>query len=135
MGRSITAVVVGFVVIAALSFGTDFAVKAAVPGAFSANGGTTDPAILLATLAYVGIFATAGCYLTARLAPGRPMAHALVLGLLGLAFNVAGTFAMWDTAPAWYHYVNLALVMVWAWLGGWLREREVGRGARAPLAA
>jgi hypothetical protein len=65
------------------------------------------------------------------------MAHALVLGLLGLVFNIAGTIAMWDAAPTWYHMTQIALVMPWAWLGGWLRERELRRGAgtEAPLAA
>ena len=55
------------------------------------------------------------------------MAHALVLGVLGLLFNVAGTIAMWNMAPAWYHLTALVLVMPSAWLGGWLHERELGR--------
>lgn len=137
MGRSIVAVVVGFVLIAVLAFGTDAVIRATMPGSFAPNGATTDMGILLASIAYVGLFAVIGCYVAARLAPRRPMAHALVLGLLGLVFNVAGSIAMWDTAPAWYHVTQIALVMPWAWLGGWLRERELRRGAGsgAPLAA
>jgi hypothetical protein len=137
MGRSIAAVVIGFVLIGVLAFGTDAALPAAMPGAFTPDGGTSDPLILLASLAYVTVYAVAGCYLTARLAPRRPMAHALVLGVLGLVFNIAGTIAMWNTAPAWYHIVALALVMPSAWLGGWLRERELGRRGTptAPIAA
>jgi hypothetical protein len=128
MGRSIAAVVIGFVVIGALAFGADAILRATVPGAFTANGRMEDPAMLLFVLGYVTLFAVAGCYLTARLAPRRPMAHALVLGLLGLCFNVVGTMAQWDHAPAWYHVLALALVMPSAWLGGWLRERELRRG-------
>ena len=137
MGRSVVAIVVGFVLIAVLSFGTDAAVRAAFPGSFGPNQATTDRGILLASILYVGLFAVVGCYVTARLAPRRPMAHALVLGLLGLLFSIGGTIAMWDSAPAWYHVVQLALVMPWAWLGGWLRERELRRdaAAAAPLAA
>ena len=127
MGRSIAAVVIGFVVIGVLSFGTSAAVQAAMPGAFGPGGSTSDPTLLLATLAYVTLFAVAGCYLAARLAPRRPMAHALVLGVLGLLFNVAGTMATWNAYPAWYHVTALLLVMPSAWLGGWLRERELGR--------
>jgi hypothetical protein len=63
------------------------------------------------------VFATAGCYLAA----------ALVLGALGLAFTGAGTVAMWDAAPGWYHAVSLLLVLPYAWLGGTLRERELAR--------
>ena len=128
MRRSIVAVVVGFVLIAVLAFGTDALVGMALPGAFDAAGRTNDVAILLLTLAYVGVYAVVGCYVTARLAPSRPMRHALVLGALGLVFNVVGTMAAWDTAPAWYHVVALALVMPYAWLGGWLRERQARRG-------
>jgi hypothetical protein len=127
MGRSIAAVVIGFVVIGVLSFGASAAVRAAMPGAFGPGGSTSDPTILLATLAYVTLFAVAGCYLAARLAPRRPMAHALVLGVLGLVFNLAGTAATWSAYPAWYHVTALLLVMPSAWLGGWLRERELGR--------
>ena len=134
MGRSIAAVVIGFVVIGLLAFGTDAAVRAAMPGAFSPTGAVSDPGLLLAMLAYVTLYAVAGCYLTARLAPRRPMAHALALGVLGLLFNIAGSIAMWDTAPAWYHVVALVLVMPSAWLGGWLRERELRRGG-APRSA
>jgi hypothetical protein len=128
MGRSIAAVVIGFIVIGVLAFGTDAVLRAAMPGAFTAGGGTNDPALLLGMLAYVTLYAVAGCYLAARLAPRRPMAHAMVLGLLGLVFNVAGTVKLWDTAPAWYHVTALLLVLPSAWLGGWLRERELGRG-------
>ena len=137
MKRTVLAVAAGFVLIAALSFGTDAMVRAAWPGAFDAAGATTSVPMLLLSLAYVGVFATAGCYLTAALAPGRPMRHALILGALGLAFNVAGAAARWDTAPAWYHAAALALVLPYAWLGGRLRERELARprGGRPGLAA
>jgi hypothetical protein len=127
MGRSILAIVVGFLLIGALAFGADAVVRSAVPGAFDVAGRTDSVPLLLLSLAYVGIFATAGCYLTARLAPNRPMRHALILGLLGLILNVVGSVQMWDSAPAWYHVVAIAMVMPYAWLGGWLRERQLAR--------
>lgn len=122
MLRSIAAVVVGLVLIAA-----DVVLKMAMPAAFDATGRVESPAVLLLIMGYVGLFAVTGCYLAARLAPGRPMFHALLLGTLGLAFTGAGTAAAWDTAPAWYHVASLALVMPYAWLGGQLREVELER--------
>jgi hypothetical protein len=127
MLRSIAAVLFGFVLIGALSIGADLVLKQAMPTAFDAAGRVDTIPVLLLMMGYVGLFATTGCYLTARLAPRRPMLHALVLGTLGLAFNVAGTMTLWDTAPAWYHVASLALVMPYAWLGGRLREIELER--------
>jgi hypothetical protein len=131
MWRSILAVVVGFLVIGALAVGTDAAVHAAVPHLYDANGRTEHVPLLLLTQLYVGVFAVAGCYLTARLAPDRPMRHAMILGVLGLAFNVVGSIAAWETVPVWYHVVALALVLPFAWLGGRLRERELERRSAA----
>ena len=127
MLRSIAAIVIGFVVIGALAFGADAALRAAMPSAFSPTGRVDSVPILLLMQAYVIVFAVTGCYLTARLAPNRPLRHALILGLLGLAFNIAGTVSMWHTAPAWYHVLALALVLPAAWLGGRLREMQLER--------
>jgi hypothetical protein len=132
MLRSAAAIVVGFVLIGLLAVSSDLALMRAFPAHFDAAGGTRNAALLLTTLGYVTAYATFGCWLTARLAPSRPMFHALVLGALGLAFNVVGSAMKWDTAPLWYHVVGLGLTLPAAWLGGWLRERQLARvgGAR-----
>jgi hypothetical protein len=135
MLRSIGAIVLGFLLIGTLAMGTERAIIQTLPEYFDTNGRTDDVALLLATLAYVFLFATLGCWVTARLAPARPMRHALILGALGLAFNVAGSIAMWHTAPVWYHVVGLGLTLPAAWLGGWIRERQVGRTGTSRLAA
>jgi hypothetical protein len=136
MKRSVMAVTAGFVTILVLAMGTDLALRALLPGRFSPSGRVDDAALLLLMQLYVFAFAAFGCWLTARLAPDRPMRHALILGVLGLAFNVAGTIATWETAPAWYHLLALALVMPAAWLGGTIRERQLARrGGTGRLAA
>ncbi|HYW49353.1 MAG TPA: hypothetical protein VE861_02035, partial [Gemmatimonadaceae bacterium] len=123
--------VVGFLAIGAASFGTDALIRSMRPELFDAAGGTTNTGILLFTIFYVGVYAIAGCYLAAAIAGRAPMKHALILGALGLVFNIAGTVAMWSTAPAWYHVISLLLVMPYAWIGGRLREMQVGT---APVA-
>lgn len=124
MGQSILAIVIGFVAIGLCAFGADYVLRSAMPAIFTTSGRVESVPWLLFIQLYVFVFAVAGCWLAARLAPSRPMRHALILGVLGLLFNVAGTIAMWNTAPAWYHVVALALVMPAAWLGGTIRERE-----------
>lgn len=81
-------------------------------------------------MAYVAIYAIVGCYLTARLAPSRPMFHALVLGGLGLAFNIIAVASLWDTVPQWYSVGGVLLTMAYAWIGGRIREREVERSGQ-----
>jgi len=129
--RSILAIVTGFLVIAVLAFGTGAALTAA--GVFPA---ATEPiantGLLLLETAYVAVYAIVGCWLAAFLAPGRPMRHALILGVLGLAFNLAMAPATWGLRPAWSILLNLALVMPYAWIGGRLREMQL---ARAQVAA
>jgi hypothetical protein len=125
VARSVIAVVVGFVVIGVLAMGTDAILKAAVPQIFGPNDRVGSLPWLLFIQLYVFVYAVFGCWLTARLAPNRPMRHALILGALGLVLNVAGTIALWDRMPAWYHIVALALVMPAAWLGGRIRERQL----------
>lgn len=132
MKRSIWAVVAGFLFILVLSVGTDAIMHAMWPKLFNASGGTQNVVILCLTTVYVGVFATVGSYLTARLAPSHPMKHALILGGLGLVFTLMATMKMWNLAPAWYNILNLVLVMPYAWLGGRLRENEIGSSTSMP---
>ena len=125
MIRSVIAVVTGFLLIGALSFGATALMKVAMPGALTAR--TESVPVLLLVMTYVAIFAVAGCYITALIAGRSPMKHALVLGVLGLIFNVVGTIDRWDTMPAWFHVTSLLLVMPYAWLGGRLRELQLRR--------
>lgn len=137
MGRSIFAVLAGFVLIFALAMGTNVLLGAVAPELFVASGVVTDPFALVLSLAYVAVYAIAGCYLAARLAPSRPMRHALVLGALGFVFNVLGVVMTWGQVPAWYNLAGLALTVPYAWIGGRLAERALdgeGEGRRPAVA-
>ena len=131
IARSVGAVVLGFVLIGALSGGTSYVMSQFIPGFFQPGTQITSAPLLLGVMSYVAVYAVFGCWLTARLAPRRPMLHALVLGALGLALNVVGTVQRWDHAPAWYHALALALVMPYAWAGGRIRERQLEGGQTA----
>ena len=133
--RSIVAVVVGFLVIGALAFGTGKLVQATWPAQVDAAGTPTTTVMMLVQLLYVGVYAIFGCWLAGRLAPGRPMRHALLVGVLGLALNVAGALALRDTAPTWYLAAGVLTTMLWAWLGGRLAERQGPGRASATVVA
>lgn len=135
MMRSIWAVVAGFLFILVLSLGADALTHVMAPTLFNSSGGTSNFAILCLSTIYVGVFATVGCYLAARLAPSHPMRHALILGALGLVSSLIMVNRAWAMAPAWYNILNLILVMPWAWLGGRLREHEITSSATVTAAA
>jgi len=133
--RGVASVAAGFVIIAVLALGTDAIIRSNAPELYSVTGRMDSWPWLVATLAYVFIYATFGCWLTGRLAPNRPMRHAMILGGRGLLFNIAGTATQWATAPAWYHVLALSLVLPAAWLGGYIRERQLATAVPAPFAA
>jgi hypothetical protein len=62
----------------------------------------------------------AGCYLTAKLAPGNPMKHALILGGIGTVLSAAGAIATanMNLGPAWYAWSLVVIALPVAWLGG-----------------
>jgi hypothetical protein len=124
--RSIGAVIAGALTGIILSIGTDAALRAT--GIFPAQGGLMSNALFALAAAYRTIYGVAGAYIAARLAPFRPMTHALVLGATGLAVNIAGTVATWnngpDFGPHWYPLSLVVLAMPTAWFGAKLRELQ-----------
>lgn len=129
--RSILAVVAGFVVIGILAYGTGALASGMWPGAHDAEGMPSTDAARIVQLLYVGVFATFGCWLAGRLAPNRPMAHALAVGVLGLILNVASGIAVSDRHPGWYLVAGVLTTMLWAWLGGRIAERRTPTPASA----
>src|SRR5713226_6899348 len=105
-----------------LTLGTDVVLHAA--GVFPPWGqsmvGFEGP--LLLAMVYRTVYGVAGSYIAARLAPDRPMTHALALGVLGLAVSVVGAVVTWNRGPAfgphWYPLALIVLAMPQAWVGG-----------------
>jgi hypothetical protein len=81
----------------------------------------SDSLFLLATV-YRNAFGILGGYVAARLAPNRPLGHALMLGLIGVAACSAGAVATWNAGPKfgprWYPLALVATALPSAWLGG-----------------
>jgi hypothetical protein len=126
--RSIAAVFAGALAAIVLSLGTDAALSAL--GGFPTLGEPMSDRMLLLATVYRTVYGIAGAYLAARLAPDRPMRHALILGTLGLVVSTAGAVATWNKEPAlgheWYPLALVVLALPPAWLGGRLREIQLG---------
>jgi hypothetical protein len=124
--RSTAAVLAGFFAIVILSLGTDQVLH--VLQVYPPWGQPMwDPGLNLLALAYRSLYAVAGSYLTARLAPHAPMRHALVLGCIGLVLSTIGAIVaitQQDLGPAWYPIALVLTALPCAWLGGALYRRR-----------
>jgi hypothetical protein len=77
------------------------------------------------------VYSVIGSYLIARLAPDRPMRHALAGGVVGIVLCLVGAIATWNREPSlgphWYPLALIATALPCAWLGGKLRERQLSK--------
>ena len=125
--RSIGAILAGLLTVIVLSTVTDIAMHATgiFPPWFQPM---STPLWLLAT-AYRIVYGVAGGYVTARLAPDRPVNHALVLGLIGFVLSLIGAAATWDKGPEfgpqWYPLGLVAFAIPCSWAGAKLARRPI----------
>lgn len=125
--RSIGAVLAGMFVGIVLALGTDEVLHAV--GVFPPWGQPVGDKPLLLATAYRIIYGIASCYIIARLAPDRPMQHALAGGVVGLIVSIVGTVVTWNAGPAfgphWYPLALVATALPTAWAGGKLRLMQL----------
>jgi hypothetical protein len=81
--------------------------------------------MVVAATIYRSIYTVAGGYLTAALAPNRPMLYAVILGVIGIAASTAGAIVMMPLhlGPNWYPIALIILALPCTWLGGRLKTR------------
>ena len=116
LAQSIAALLAGFVVVVALSLGADVAMHKS--GVFPPWGTPMNDQLFRLATVY-----------RARVAPNRPMRHAIVGGLIGLAISILGAVTAWNRGPEfgphWYPVALAVLALPQSWLGGVLRERQM----------
>ena len=119
-GRTVGALVAGLVVGLVLTLGTDAILH--VTKVFPPYGQPASNGPLALATVYRFIYGVIGSYVAARLAPSRPMWHAMVLGVLGLVVSVIGAAMTWNReaefGPHWYPVSLVVLALPAAWLGG-----------------
>ena len=118
LARRILAVAAGFLAVAVLSTVTDQVLHAA--GVYPPGGRTMSDELFALALAYRVVFTVLGGWITARLAPERPMTHAMVLAGIGLVAAIAGAsyaLAHPELGPAWYPWSLVVTAVPCVWLG------------------
>jgi hypothetical protein len=118
--RGIGAVLAGLLAIVILSTATDAVLHAA--GVYPPFPQRMAEGLFLLATAYRIVYGVIGCYLTARLAPRRPLRHALILGGIGTVIATAGAAAMWEYGPGWYSIVIILISLPCAWAGARLHQ-------------
>jgi hypothetical protein len=120
-GRSILAVVAGFLVVVVLSTATDAVLHAA--RVFPPLGQSMSNGLFALATAYRTLYGILGSYVTARLAPNQPMKHSLIGAAIGTAIATIGAVATWNMnlGPHWYPVALIVTAFPTGWLGAKLR--------------
>ena len=125
--RSLVAFFCGFLVILVVSTAVDVVLHAT--GVFPAWGKPMNDRLFAIATGYRIVISILGCYIAARIAPDRPMRHALALGVFGVVLTTLATVVTWDRGaefgPHWYPIALIIVAMPCAWLGGKLAERKL----------
>ena len=118
--RSTVAVISGLIAVVAPSVGTDLLMSQI--GVFPPSDQPMHSAgQFLIALGYRSAYAVFGSWIAATLSPRTPMRHALILGVIGLALNLAGLaveIMTPDLGPMWYPTALVLTALPCAWLGG-----------------
>lgn len=125
--RSVGSVFAGLIVTVVLSTVADAIFHGT--GIFPPMGQPMSEGLFAFALAYRIVFGIAGNYTAARLAPNRPMAHSIALGIIGGILATAGAVVTWNAGPAfgphWYPLALIATAPPCAWIGGKIRESQL----------
>lgn len=104
-------------------------------GVFPAWGEPMSNRLFVLATVYRTIFTIAGGWITAFLAPNKPMGHALALGIIGTLVAIAGTVVTWNKGPEfgphWYPISLIVLAIPAVLLGA--KWRAAAPAAQADL--
>jgi hypothetical protein len=123
--KSVWPIIAGFFLLAALSVGADMVLRGFFPKMFGPSEAPQSTLASFVAIFYAALSGALSSYLTARLAPSRPVTHALALGAIIFLFAVGGLVGWWQRASEWFNFAFLAMVFPSAWFGGLLRARKL----------
>lgn len=113
--KSIGAVIAGLFTGALLSLITDY-IMASLGMMMLDNFKETPFWVVVIVILYRFVFNVAGCYVTGRVAPSKPVLHIWILGIVGFLMALSGTVVMWDQAFPFYNIAIIAIALPSAWL-------------------
>ena len=125
--KSVWAVAAGVLVIIVVTTLVDIVLH--LTGVFPPMDQPIDDALALLATSYRIVISVGGAWLTARLAPDKPMKHAMILGLVGVVLGFVGVVATWNLGlgPRWYPISLVVLAIPECWAGGRIYEMQLGK--------
>lgn len=123
--KSIGAILAGFIAIFILSSFTDVFFEST--GIFPSveeqmKSGFTEGWMQALTLFYRFVYLVVGGYVTAKLAPHKPLRHVLILATLGTIVGILGVLAApKGVLPLWYLIMLIVMGFPGIWLGAKLK--------------
>ena len=125
--KSIWAVVAGVLVIIVVTTLVDIVLHAT--RVFPPMDQPINDALALLATSYRIVISISGAWVTARLAPEKPMKHAMILGVVGVVLGLVGVVATWNLGlgPRWYPISLAVLAIPQCWVGGKLYEMQSRR--------
>ena len=125
--KSSWAVGVGVLVIVAVTTLVDIVLHTA--GVFPPMNQPIGDALAVVATSYRIPISIYGAWLTARLAPDKPMKHAMILGFVGVVLGVVGVATTWNLGlgPRWYPILLTLLAIPQCWAGGRIYEMQSGK--------
>lgn len=124
-GRGTLAILAGLTLNVVLGLGIDAILHAT--GVFPPWGQAMSDSMFALAAAYRIAIGVASGWLVARLAPDRPVKHALILGAIGTIISAVGAAATWNRGaefgPHWYPVLLTVSAIPASWLGAKLYTR------------
>jgi hypothetical protein len=116
--KSIRAILAGFIVVIIISTLTDLVLQKT--GIMKLPYHLNAWWFIVIVIAYRTVYGIGGSYLTAALAPAKPMLHVFISGIIGLLLCIIGLIVVKEP-PVWYPATLAILALPTALFGGYLR--------------
>jgi multisubunit Na+/H+ antiporter MnhC subunit len=127
--RRIGAVLAGMIVIVILDLGIDLILHGI--GVYPPWFQPMRAGLWLLAIGYRSVDGIIGGYTAASIAPDRPLAHALVLGGIGIVLSTLGLIATVNKGPEfgpkWYPLALVGIALPCSLIGGLLRRRQLAQ--------